>query len=441
MFKKLRIKFIALIMCSVAVVLTVVFVGICINEYRSNLADVDEALTQALDSSAMGGNDDNRLGIPPWEQSGVSSSSWGPQLQSGSASMTSPRIGGREKRGFPSIVPVATFELDGTELTAVPGATSASLSSDVLEQAATEIAAAPEGNGTLDDLGLRYAKRVTGEGTYVAFADTTYIDSWQSLAVSLTLGGLVVLAIFFVLSLFFSNWALKPVREAWDSQRQFIADASHELKTPLTVVLANSSILLKHPQDSIASQSQWVESTQVEAERMQQLVNEMLQLAQVEERAALELSSLDFSDLVDGEVLQFESVAFEEGLQFDSEIEEGVMVDGDATRLGKMVSTLIENALKYAGEGGTATVSLARSERFAVLAITNSGTTIAPEDLPHIFDRFYRTDKARTSGEGGFGLGLAIAREIARAHGGDIACKSDADSGTTFTVTIPLSSK
>ena len=439
MFKQLRIKFIALIMCSVAVVLTAMFVVICVNEYRGNVADVDEALHQALDSSVMGGTSDSRSDVPPWEQSGISSSSWASRGQSSSASMPSPKIGGRGNHGLPSFVPVATFTLDGSELTAVPGATSAYIASDVLEQASIEIAAAPAGIGMLDAVGLRYEKRNTDEGTFVAFADTSYIDSWQSLAGSLALGGLGVLAVFFVLSLFFSNWALKPVREAWDSQRQFVADASHELKTPLTVVLANSSILLKHPQDSIASQSQWVESTQVEAERMQQLVNEMLQLAQVEERAAIELVPLDYSDLVDGEVLQFESVAFEEGLLFDSSIEDGITVDGDATRLRKMVSTLIENALKYAGDGGSATVTLTRAGKQAKLEINNTGATISAEDLPHIFDRFYRTDKARTSGEGGFGLGLAIAREIARAHTGDITCTSDASTGTTFTVTIPLS--
>ena len=440
MFKKLRIKFIALIMCSVAVVLTVMFVGICYNEYRGKLSEVDEALQQALEAAEM---DSGREGFPfddlGWmgQPNGGSSGS-APRYQDDDDDFSPPNIGGRERRGFSSVVPVATYRYYSSTTYAVARAMSASISSDYLDQVVQEALASSSDSGTLGDYGLRYAKRTVGSSTYLSFADTAYIDTWQSLALSLALGGLVVLAIFFVLSLFFSKWALKPVREAWDSQRQFVADASHELKTPLTVVLANSSILLKHPEESIASQSQWVESTQVEAERMQQLVNEMLQLAQVEERAALEPSPLDFSDLVDGEVLQFESVAFEEGLAFDSNLEEGLVVNGDEARLRKMVSTLIDNALKYAGENGSVHVVLSRTGKHVVLAINNSGTTISAEDLPHIFDRFYRTDKARTSGAGGFGLGLAIAREVARSHGGDITCTSSDKEGTTFAAALPL---
>jgi len=113
-------------------------------------------------------------------------------------------------------------------------------------------------------------------------------------------------------------------------------------------------------------------------------------------------------------------------------------VDGDASRLRKMVSTPTENALKYVDPNGAVLVKLDARNNSARLQIRNSGSTIAAEDLPHIFDRFYRTDKARTSGAGGFGLGLAIARETAREHGGDITCTSNENDGTTFEVTLPL---
>ena len=105
-----------------------------------------------------------------------------------------------------------------------------------------------------------------------------------------------------------------------------------------------------------------------------------------------------------------------------------------------MVSTIVENAFKYVNEGGAVNVSLRRSGKTATLAIRNTGSTISADDLPHIFDRFYRTDKARTSGAGGFGLGLAISREIARSHNGDITCASSENEGTTFTITLPIAS-
>ena len=355
-----------------------------------------------------------------------------------------PEIGNRrgQKRASASIVPVAVYkvESDGS-LSVVPEVTSAAIASDVLEDATGELASAGDGFGTLPSIELHYLRTTTVNGdTFLAFADTSYTDSWKSLALMLVLVGLGTMVVFFVISLFYSKWALRPVREAWDSQRQFVADASHDLKTPLTVILANAAILLKHPDHLIASESQWIESTQVEAENMQGLVNEMLELAQVEDAQNRELvrNPIDLSDLLDGETLLFDSVALEQNCLFNCEIEEGITILGDEKQVTKMVATLIENAFKYVDEGGTVDITLRKTGKNAQIAIRNTGSTISEEDLPHIFDRFYRTDKARTSGAGGFGLGLAISREIAVQHGGDITCTSSEAQGTTFTVKLPV---
>ena len=335
------------------------------------------------------------------------------------------------------MVPVAVYLVnEDSTYTSMKKFASATIDEEVLGSAIERLQFASDGSGTIDELALHYDKRTVEQGTLVAFADTTTTSGWKQLALSLSIAGLGIVIAFAVIGYFLSNWALRPVKEAWESQRQFVADASHELKTPLTVMLANNSILLKHPDSTIASQSQWIESSEVEAVRMQGLINEMLELAQVESRAGAVRERMDFSDLVDGIGLQFESVAFERGCELECRIQEGIEVEGDENRLSKAVSTLVENALKYVDAGGRVDVELTRAGKNAQLAITNTGSVINEEDLPHIFDRFYRTDKARTSGAGGFGLGLAIAREIAREHGGDIACKSDAASGTTFTMTI-----
>ena len=477
MLKKLRVKFVAIIMASVAVVLAIVFTGICVNEYQRSMSSVDQALEEALNRTTEGGRGwrvgesgqasassqsvNNSSGASSGSSSGYSAGSQSssyPGMSSGSSSgmppdgthqgkmsdqqgggdqFFGPRIGGRE--GERSLVPVAVYEVtEAEQLSLVSGFATAEVDENVASTAYDRVKYVSDGRGTLGDLGLHYQKRTVETTVYVAFADVSSSSSWQSLAMTLGIAALVVLAVFFVIALLLSKWALKPVEDAWNSQRQFVADASHELKTPLTVVLANTSILLKHPESSIANQSQWIESTQIEAENMQGLVNEMLELAQVESRSNIQHEPLDFSDLVDVEVLQFESVAFERGCTFEDHIEEGVEVDGDVKRLQKMTSTLIENALKYVDEGGAVSINLNSDGKMATLAIRNTGSTISAEDLPHIFDRFYRTDKARTSGTGGFGLGLAIAREIAREHDGDIVCTSDAESGTTFTVTLPV---
>ncbi|MBO7702487.1 MAG: sensor histidine kinase [Eggerthellaceae bacterium] len=462
MLRKLRIKFIAIVMASVAVVLALVFTGICVSEYQRAMSSVDVAMMNALNRATEGWN-----GGPDFDASqgsfssgsASSASSEGPGAfdgrdghpkgdggpdgaqAAGGSQFQGPRIGGEGREGR-DLVPVAVYQVTKTteaaDLELVSGFATAEIDENVLSTASTRVLAVSDGTGTFDDLGLHYQKRTVETTTYVAFADTASTASWQPLALTLAIAALVVLAVFFLISLKLSQWALRPVEEAWTAQRQFVADASHELKTPLTVVLANTSILLKHPESSIASQSQWIESTQIEAENMQGLVNEMLELAQVESRSSIQHEQLDYSDLVDGLVLQFESVAFERGCTLESDIAENLRVNGDSQRLRKMVSTLIENALKYVDDGGEVTVSLSSAGGVSTLAIRNTGSIIASEDLPHIFDRFYRTDKARTSGTGGYGLGLAIAREIAREHEGDITCASSTSTGTTFTVTLPI---
>ena len=166
---------------------------------------------------------------------------------------------------------------------------------------------------------------------------------------------------------------------------------------------------------------------------MQQLVSDLLLLAQLDAgkdaqggtlNGSEAFALLDFSDVVEAELLQFESVAFERGVQLGGTVEQQIQVRGDASRLHRLMATLLDNACKYADNGGTVTVTLECAGRAAQLAVHNTGPAIAPDDLPHVFDRFYRADKARTRDEGGYGLGLAIAQEIAEEHGGTISATS-----------------
>lgn len=292
----------------------------------------------------------------------------------------------------------------------------------------------------MDGLGLFYASIRTPDGLFVAFADKGAASSWKSLALIFAGVGVLALGAFFLISIFFSRWALNPVETAWTQQQRFVADASHELKTPLTVILASSAILKARPEESIESQSQWIDSTQSEALRMQELVNDMLELARPASASkdCHYREEVDFTDLVENLALQFESVAFEKGVSIECRIDPEVKVHGNKKRLQRLASTLIDNACKYAESGSTVTVRLSKSIKDATLSVHNTGQTIPAEDLPHIFDRFYRTDKARTSETGGFGLGLAIAREVAQNHGGDICAESSKSKGTTFSATILL---
>lgn len=504
MLKRLRLKFIALNMTIVAAALLVVFGAVCYLNYQAETSAVYLVMHETLERASN--PEENVRGRTarldsPTDRTDVGGETTGGDEAAGEndfGSFLPPEIGGRDDDRF---IPVAVYYLDqsGVIAAASPFA-SAALTSEALAQAAALMQAEAYGEGFLDGLGLYYLKEPADNGCWVAFADESSASSWKTLAVVLAGVGLVALAGFLVISVFFSRWALRPVERAWEQQQRFVADASHELKTPLTVILANTAIVRAHPGESVGSQSQWIESTQTEAERMQGLVNDMLALAQMESenggvaggKASRKstkaerdgLAPLDLSDLTEGEVLQFESVAFEAGLELQADVQPGIRVRGDAARLQRMVRTLVDNACKYAEPGGSIHVELktegaerARSPHAAdtahrtrapraangratgvphatsakagraVLVVRNTGSTIAAEDLPHVFDRFYRADKARTRNEGrgqaaggergGYGLGLAIAQEIAREHGGRIEATSSEAEGTAFAVTLP----
>ena len=352
---------------------------------------------------------------------------------------------GRDGMGS-QMVATSSFSIDAEsgEVTAISD--TFGMDSDVLASAASvaqdALVASGESvtQGHADGLGYYYRIEKTESGYMLAFASDTYVSQGTlSLLGPFLLAGLGALAAFFVVSVLLSNWAVRPVERAWRQQQQFIADASHELKTPLTVIIANDSILASQPDATVASQMQWIESTETEARLMQGLVNDMLYLAQMEdgEREHV-LSRLDFSDVVQNVALQFESVAFERGVLIESSIAPGMEVNGDQMRLMRMVATLVDNACKYTESNGSVRVTLEKRSQVCRLSVHNSGTPIAPDDLPHLFDRFYRADKARTSGKGGYGLGLSIAKSIAEDHGGTIRVASSAAEGTTFTVELPL---
>ena len=232
-----------------------------------------------------------------------------------------------------------------------------------------------------------------------------------------------VWAAFLLISILLARWVVRPTERAWSQQQQFVADASHELKTPLAVMMANNSILLSNENETIESQRRWVESNQAEARQMLELVNDMLFLARPQnaERQTVR-ETVDLSALVQRNTLQFEAVCFERGVVLEDEVATGISVLGDANRLQRLASTLIDNACKYADT--KVSVKLTRAGNQAKLAICNDGAVIPAEDLPHVFDRFYRVDKARVRSEGGVGLGLAIAQEVAHEHGGAITVAS-----------------
>ena len=304
---------------------------------------------------------------------------------------------------------------------------------------------APITRGVLRRYDILYAAQAAADGTlYVIFGDISgFIAGFRSFLLSLAGVLFTAVLLFFVLSFWLAHQALIPVEKAWDQQNRFVADASHELKTPITVILANLDILRSHKDETVHSQNRWIMNTREEAERMRELIENLLFLAKNDANALKEqMTEISLSEAAEDRVLNFEAVAFEKGVALESDIPENLKVTGSESQLKQLLTILIDNAVKYAGPEGKAEVSLReireKNGRNAVrIRVANTGEPIPPEDLEHIFERFYRADKSRARKEGGYGLGLSIAESIVRVHGGQIVCESSKERGTVFTVTLP----
>jgi signal transduction histidine kinase len=258
------------------------------------------------------------------------------------------------------------------------------------------------------------------------------------LLISMFVIGGCVLAVIFLFSLQFSMRALRPAEESLARQRQFVADASHELKTPLAIIDANAEAALGERVTPGART--WIERIGEESGRMRGLIDDLLLLARSDDPLSMTMEKLpvDLSVEAKREIDRVEAVLFEKGIGLEFKAPSGgVTVNADPARVRQILLILLDNALKYTDKGGRVTVETGRGKKYAYLRVSNTGAGISADDIPHIFDRFYRADKARNSESGGYGLGLSIARAIAERAGGSIAATS-ADGLTTFTVELPL---
>jgi len=257
----------------------------------------------------------------------------------------------------------------------------------------------------------------------------------------LVLGGGVVggLALALAGGYFLAGLALRPIRAAVDSQRAFIADASHELRTPLSVMRANGELLKRHLSEPVSANREAVDDIIAESDRLGRLVGQMLTLAQADSgRASLTISEVALDELADDVSRGMRLLAEERGVALETEIERPLRLRGDGDRLRELMVVLTDNAVKYTDAGGRVRLEVRRAAGGRVtIRVSDTGRGIPPEALPHVFDRFYRVDKARSRESGGTGLGLAIARWIAEAHGGGIRAESAPGVGTTMTVELP----
>lgn len=429
MFKSLQVKFVAMVMAVVTVILAAVFVsvGVITTQQASErlMADMDSAIDLASSAQSPA-----RLTAAP------------------------PEMGGAP--GERSATPVAVYRIEGGELR-VASRTAATLGSDVLAEVSRDCIAAPEGEGSLSSQGLVFLKRDVMGVDYVAFANDSAAENVRSIVTISLVVGIAALLMFFVASIAFSRWALRPVRQAWDQQRRFVTNASHDLKTPLSIIKANTEVLLDEPEAPVAERVRWLGITKEASEDMEKLVGEMLALASLDELAEANdrndssedagLEEVDLSRLLERCALQFEARSFEGGFELSTSIQEGVIVSSNAEVLRQIVQVLLDNACKYVNSDGKVLVGLSVEgsgsagspswrKGSAFLEVSNTGEVISAEDLPHLFDRFYRVDSARDT-RSGHGLGLSLAKGLAESIGSDLSVSSE-DGLTTFRLEVRL---
>ena len=402
--KKLRWQFVAACMGLIAIVLAIVFGCVWASAQSALERSSHMALEQAL--SRRGGDL-----LPGFHQSG-----------------------GDDQ----VLLPYFTVQVWGTTVYVTGGTYSGLEDTDALTAILTDCLAQEEDEGSLPGYALRYLRQDDGLYTQIAFVDisleTAALRQMMASYLRIALLSLILLAgASFLLSL----RVTRPVERAWRQQRQFFSDASHELKTPLTVILSNAEML--ETSDLPERESRWRDNILSEARQMKTLVEEMLTLSRTEDAQRKPTAAdVDLSDLAEDCALAFEPVAFEAGKPLSWDVTPALTVSGDGEKLRRLLSILLDNAAKYGAPGEGIVLSLRAERSQAILSVANGsgGHPIPPEELPRLFERFYRADASRGE-QSGFGLGLPIAQAIAKEHHGALRAESD-EKTTRFTFTLPL---
>lgn len=306
---------------------------------------------------------------------------------------------------------------------------------DFIHSLIEKVAEENKSAGVLDQEELMYHYEESRSGAMIVFVDIAGSnDALQTLINNCLIVGAVSILVFFILSFLLARWMVRPVEKAWTQQKQFVSDASHELKTPLAVIMSNAE-LLQNPEDTEENKARFTDNIFVMSQQMRALVESLLELARADNgQVRKNFEKINLSALITEAVLPFEPVYFEKGLELKYRINPDIMISGNDAYLRQVVDILLDNAAKYTDKG-VVELNLQCRGRQCLLTVANPGKPIPAEALTKVFERFYRSDEARTR-TGSFGLGLSIAKAIVEEHRGKIWAISN-PTGNCFCVMFP----
>ncbi len=290
----------------------------------------------------------------------------------------------------------------------------------------------------IDGSSYGYLKEYSNKGLRIAIMSREpQIDVLNNLLKVFISIGSISLIFLLLISIYLTNKTIKPIKETFEKQKQFIADASHELKTPLAIIRTNNSLVLSNKNLTVESQSKWLNYINNQIERMSELIDEMLSLAKLDaNRGHDEFVVFNLSKLLNNILLTFEAVIFENKIELESNIEEDISIKGDKESIKKVFTILLDNAIKYTNQSGKIDVDLRQEKNKIKIKVKNSGEGINKKDINKIFERFYRVDTSRARESGGYGLGLSIAKSIVENHNGKIYAESNVGKDTTFIIEL-----
>ena len=452
MIKKLKTRFIILAMVSLTILLTAIVAGMNIINYNKVVSDADDRLTVLegysgrlleRENSDVGdgqfmhdGNEESGGQDDPFENREDFLGPKGP----GGPSMT--RDEAEEARFF------SVFVDSGGNVTRTNTERISAVDSEEAAEFAKEALASGEDRGFVEE--LRYSVSEKDGVTIVTFLDCgRVLESFRDFLRASVLMSLIGLLVVFAVICYFAGRIVKPVAESYEKQKRFITDAGHEIKTPLAIIKANLDLLDMQMDDIEGAHGRSAETEDLrdglaeiggQVNRLAGLTNDLVYLSRMEEaESSLIMTDVPLSDIAGESVSAFDNLAKENGRSIAADIEEGITVRGSTKELEKLMSIILENAVKYSEGGAPIEVTVKKEGKNAVAEVRNTvADELTNEKLSHVFERFYRTDASRNSETGGHGIGLSMAQAIVSAHGGKISARTTDGHDFIVAAVLPL---